>query len=105
MMINFIIDYKLIDRPSKEQLERIKKAETKEVIRAFDQASKMIIMINTKFYSNTLFCCKYRIYRNILKLLYIDIVRFYRICYFCVNESDDKIKQMTIDQAKSIYKM
>ena len=59
MMINFIIDYKLIDRPSKEQLERIKKAEPKEVTRAFDQASKMIIMINTKFYSNTLFCCKY----------------------------------------------
>lgn len=83
----------------------IKTTSPEDVICIYNNAKEMLSIINNKFYTNTLFCCKYRIYKNILKLLYIDVVRFYRICYFCVSESLNNIKKLDVEQAKGLLNM
>ncbi len=54
---------------------------------------------------STLFCCKYRIYKNILRLVYFDVARFYRVCYACVTEAIHKFETLPIDEAKKICSM
>jgi len=63
--------------------------------------SMVKISMNT-FFANTLFCCKYRIYKNILKLLYKDISIFYQICNFCITKLLDQIHSMSLLDAKRI---
>ena len=63
-------------------------------------------LILTKFYANSLFCCKYRIYRNTIKLMYFDIIRFYTICNHCAIENIKKLEKMSIEELnkmKDIY--
>lgn len=104
-MVAFILEFKLIDQAPKKQLEVIKIASPEDIVCIYNNAKELISLITTKFYANTLFCCKYRIYRNILKLLYIDVVRLYRICYFCVSEGLNNIKKLDIEQAKALHSM
>jgi CTP:phosphocholine cytidylyltransferase-like protein len=104
-MVAFIIEFKLIDQSAKKQLEMIKTTSPEDVVCIYNNAKEMLSLITSKFYTNTLFCCKYRIYKNILKLLYIDLVRFYRICYFCVSENLNNIKKLDAEQAKALHSM
>lgn len=50
-----------------------------------------------EIYPNMLFCCKYRIYKNILKLLYIDLAKLYKICYSCVVELTKDLKTLDLN--------
>lgn len=102
-LVAFIIDFKLIDQNAKKQQEMIKTMSAEDLVTVYNNAKQMLTMINSKFYSNTLFCCKYRIYKNVLKLLYVDLVRFYRICYYCVTEGLENMKRMSLDQVRDIY--
>eukprot|EP00826_Nyctotherus_ovalis_P000851 TRINITY_DN1005_c0_g1_i21.p1 TRINITY_DN1005_c0_g1~~TRINITY_DN1005_c0_g1_i21.p1 ORF type:complete len:253 (-),score=65.26 TRINITY_DN1005_c0_g1_i21:611-1369(-) len=104
-MVAFILEFKLIDQAPKKQLEMIKTTSPEDIICIYNNTKELISIITTKLYANTLFCCKYRIYRNILKLLYIDIVRLYRICYFCVSENLNNIKKLDVEQAKALHSM
>lgn len=104
-MLAFIIEFKLIDQSPKNQLEMIKGTSVEDAVCIYNQAKELLSIINNKIYNNSLFCCKYRIYKNILKLLYIDLVRLYRICYFCVTESLNSIKKMSAEQARNLYEM
>lgn len=104
-MVAFIIEFKLIDQTPKKQLEMIKSTSPEDAVCIYNNAKEMLSIITSKFYTNTLFCCKYRIYRNILKLMYIDLVRLYRICYFCVSEGLNSIKKMDVAQARALLEM
>lgn len=104
-MIAFILEFKLIDQNPKKQLETIKYTSPEDAVFIYNKAMEMLNIINSKFYTNTLFCCKYRIYKNVLKLLYVDLVRFYRICYYCVTESINNLKKLNLDQTKSFYQV
>lgn len=52
-----------------------------------------------------MFCCKYRIYKNILKLLYYDLARLYKVCYACITEAIANLDKLNIDQAKKLKDM
>jgi len=104
-MVAFIIEFKLIDQSPKKQLEMIKATSPEDVVSIYNNTKETLSIITNKFYTNTLFCCKYRIYKNILKLLYIDVVRLYRICYFCVSEGLNNIKKLDAEQAKALHGM
>ena len=52
-----------------------------------------------------MFCCKYRIYRNSLKLLYVDLVRLYRVCYLCVTETINNLERFSLDEIKKVSEM
>lgn len=47
-----------------------------------------------------MFCCKYRIYRNILRLLYVDLVQLYRVSYCCITETIGNLETLTVEEVR-----
>lgn len=47
-----------------------------------------------------MFCCKYRIYKNVLKLMYIDLVRLYRVCYCCITETISNLEKLSLEEIR-----
>ena len=100
-----MVDYGLIDKSEVEQLELIRTSPIDENIFVYKEAGRIIEYIVAEFYTKTDFCCKYRIYKNLLKLLYVDLVRFYRICYYCLGECSNKLCMMNLQQTKELYEI
>jgi len=96
----FITDYKLIDKLEEIQIRMIRSKGMDDVLGIYEIAKEMLQNISGNFYRRDEFCMKYRIYKNMLRLLYIDLIRLYRICYYCVIALSSKLKDMEFDQAK-----
>ena len=104
-LVAFIAECRILDLPYPKQVEYIKRAPIDDVIWMYNQVKDLLGIVVNKFYSNSLFCCKYRIYRNLLKLLYIDVVRFYKLCYSCVTETIGNLENLNLEQLKKVYEM
>lgn len=64
----------------------------------YENAREMIGMISRQFHFRAEFCSAYRIHANFLKLLYVDLMRLYRICYFSITQSYSQLHSMSLDQ-------
>lgn len=98
----FVTSCGILELTPTKQLEFIRNTPSSDVIYIYKVAKELIEIIIIKYFSNTLFCCKYRIYRNALKLYYVDLVRLYRICYMCVTESINHMETCDIKLLKDI---
>jgi hypothetical protein len=97
---SFIVDYKLIDKTEEIQIRMVRSKSIDNVVDVYEKSKEMLQNISEQFYKRDEFCVKYRIYKNMLRLLYIDFIRLYRICYYCVIALSSKLKDMGLDQAK-----
>eukprot|EP00826_Nyctotherus_ovalis_P022829 TRINITY_DN1762_c0_g1_i19.p1 TRINITY_DN1762_c0_g1~~TRINITY_DN1762_c0_g1_i19.p1 ORF type:complete len:382 (-),score=108.03 TRINITY_DN1762_c0_g1_i19:101-1246(-) len=104
-LVNFIAECRILDLAYPKQVEYIKRAPVEDVIWMYNQVKDLLGIIVNKFYANSLFCCKYRIYRNVLKLLYIDVMRFYKLCYSCVTETVGNLENLNLEQLNRVYEM
>ena len=102
-LASFIAYYKLISQPPENQYIAIKNASIETLIQLYDITKELIEPINKQFKSNEQFCSTYRIYTNFLRLLYVDLMRLYRICYFCIIEGYSKLQSLDLNQTKSFY--
>ena len=96
---------RILEIDAKKVPDFIKSTSKEDIIWIYSQLYELVKMAVGTFFGNSLFCCKYRIYKNILRLIYKDVARFYVICHACVTELLDQFTNMSLTNAKTVHQI
>lgn len=65
--------------------EYLKKTPITTVFKLYDRLYSLVKMIGEKAYTNSMFYVKFRIYKNMLRQLHVDLVRFYKMMLIIID--------------------
>lgn len=112
-LASFIFERKVFQLDPTKLKASIKGALLDQVLVDYERArelieiitTKVISLLKTQIFPLSIFCVKYRFYKNLLKLVYIDLVRLYRIAFTCVAERMLTFDKLSVDQLKQLHKI
>lgn len=100
-----ILDCRLLQESPLKQLDCIRSSSPNEVLYNYGRLKTQIDVVLKEIYPNMLFCCNYRIYRNALKMLYVDLAKLYKICHSCMVELTKDLKSLDLNALVEVKKM
>jgi len=100
-----ILDCKILQESPMQQLDRLRASSPSEVIWVYNRLKEQMAIIIKEIYPNILFCCNYRIYKNMVKLLYIDLAKLYKVCYSCVVELTKDLGRLDLNLLMEVREM